>query len=123
MPASLKPLLLAMRVTAVVALLLGIIVWTGRSLPWRHIHMATGLLLGLLLLAVGFVVMRATGRAGALLAALAWTVFLATFGVAHEGLWLGSTHWVAQLLHLLSGLATLGIAEGLAARVRRAASA
>ena len=123
MPASLKPLLLAMRATTVVALLLGIVVWTGRSVPWRNVHLATGLLLGVLLLAIGFVVMRASGRASALLFAIAWTAFLATFGIAHEGLWLGSTHWVAQLLHLLTGLATLGIAEGLAARARRAASA
>ncbi|HKH90553.1 MAG TPA: hypothetical protein VKA54_02055 [Gemmatimonadaceae bacterium] len=120
MPTLLKPLLIALRATAVVALLLGILVWTGRPLPWRSVHMGVGLLLGVLLLALSVVVVRATGRASAVVIALVWTVLLVAYGIGHASLWPGSMHWIAQVLHLLVGLATLGIAERLAARTRRA---
>jgi len=119
MSRPLSSLLTALRLLAVTQLALGIIVWTGRPVPWRGVHIGLGVAFAGLVVVLGALVARATGRVGALLASLAWTAFLVAFGISHQRVWPGSAHWVAQALHLLIGLATLGVAERLAAPARR----
>jgi hypothetical protein len=115
-----RMLLRALRAVVVAQVLLGLLLWAGFVVPWRSVHL--GLALGALLLAVGAAAARAAGRATAAVAAGAWTALLVGYGVAHPGLWPGRLHWVAQVVHVLIGLATLGVAERLAAARGRAAA-
>ena len=111
MPRHVKLLLVALRALAGATLLVGLLIWTGRPVPWTSVHMGLGVLLGLTLIVLGVVVTRLTGRMSATLIAVGWTVLLIAYGVAHARLWPGDSHWIAQLLHVLIGLATLGVAE------------
>lgn len=115
----LHALRIATRATAVALLLVGLPVWAGQPGPWRGLHLALGAVLAAVLLTLGGVAVRATRRAGPLLVAVAWTALLVGYGLAHGRLWPGGAHWVAQLLHVLIGLATIGVAERVAAGARR----
>ena len=117
MPRHLKLLLIAIRATAVLTLLLGIVIWTGRRVPWTSAHMGLGVLVGILLIAIGVAVTRSTGRIGATLIAVAWLVILVAYGIGHTRVLPGDAHWVAQVVHVLLGLATIGVAERMARRV------
>ena len=116
----LHPLRIAVRVLATLLLVVGILIWTGRVDPWRSLHQSLGGLLALALLGVGIAGTQATRRAGPLVMAILWAVLLMGYGIAHARLWPGDMHWVAQALHVLIGLATVGMAEGMAARAARA---
>lgn len=122
MPQSLRSLLFAMRALAAVLLLVGIAIWAGHYVPWRAVHAGLGALLGVLLLAEGIVAWRATERVGVIVLAAVWTAVLAGYGFAHARLWPGGAHWIAQMLHVLLGLATLGVAERVAGVVRSRAT-
>jgi len=107
------------RATAVLLLLVGLALWAGHPAPWRSVHLALGGVLAATLLALGVVAARATGRGSALLIAVLWTALLAGYGLGHARLWPGGAHWLAQVLHVLIGLATIGVAERLAAGALR----
>ena len=118
MTTLLSPLRLVVRATAVALLLIGIALWLGYAVPWRGVHLGLGVLLAAAVLALGAVVARTTGRLGALAAAVAWVALLVGYGIVHPRLWPGGAHWIAQLLHVLIGLATVGLTERLAAGAR-----
>ena len=120
MPPVLRPLLVALRGLAVLQLSLGGALWAGYAGPWRTLHLGLGVGLGLALLALGATVTAVARRPGALLIVGAWTVLLVAYGVGHARLLPGSAHWVAQVAHVLLGLATLGLAEWVAGRAGRA---
>lgn len=112
----------ALRALSVIQLLLGLAVWSGAAVPWRGVHVTTGLLFAATFVGVGAVAARRDGRALPLVAALAWIAFVVAYAFSHARLLPGDGHWVAQLVHVAIGFATVGIAERIAppARVRAA---
>lgn len=118
MHSALKLLDRAIHVLGALQLLLGIAVWSGAAVPWRGMHIATGLLFAATFVAVGAVAARRDRRALPLVAALAWIAIVVAYAFAHARLLPGDAHWVAQLLHVVIGLGTIGIAERLAAPAR-----
>lgn len=105
------------------ALILGLLIWTGTGLNLVQMHMLLGLL------AVGALWVIAIGQAFStggswIIAACALAVggALVFIGVTQASLLAGAFHWVIQLLHLLLGLLVIGIGHIGAARHRKGAT-
>jgi len=102
---------------------IGIAIWMGFGLRPPVIHMAIGIafVLALWILAI----LGAQARAGAPLVALLllWGALTVVFGMAQAAILPGPQHWIIRVLHLLVGVAAMGQAEALAARMKRASTA
>jgi hypothetical protein len=66
---------------------------------------------------------RAHLPAGLVALAIAWGFVVPVLGLLQGELLPGGSHWVVQVLHLLVGLIAIGLAESLAARIKRMAAA
>jgi hypothetical protein len=98
-------------------LLLGILFWSGRALSLLPLHMLLGLVLVLALwLGVGLA-LAARVSAGLIVLVFLWSLIMPVLGVKQLQLLPGSTHWMIQLLHLLVGIAAMGLGHLLAARI------
>jgi hypothetical protein len=107
------------RVIAVVQVALGVLFWTGNADSLVIVHIGVGLLLVVdLWVAVGLG-LRAGVPAGLAALALVWSAGMPLFGLTQTNLLPGGAHWVVQVLHLLVGLAAVGLVEALAGAAGR----
>jgi hypothetical protein len=106
------------RVTGLIQIVLGVFIWTGNADRLIPIHITSGLVLVLSLLALG--VLAAFARVNPALVALAivWAVVVLILGLAQVQLLPGPAHWVIQVVHLLLGLGAIGQAENLARSIK-----
>jgi hypothetical protein len=102
------------------ALILGLLIWTGTALNLVQMHMLLGLL------AVGALWVIGIGQAFSMggswiIAAGALVVggILIFIGMTQASLVVGAFHWIIQLLHLALGLLVIGIGHIGAARYRK----
>jgi hypothetical protein len=106
------------RVTGLIQIVLGVLIWTGTADSLIPIHMLNGLVLifSLLVLAV----LAAFARVNPALVALAivWGLITVLLGLTQQRLLPGQMHWLIQVLHLLVGLGAIGQAESLARRIK-----
>ena len=107
-----------LRLCFLALLVLGIIFWTGRALDLEPLHMAIGgiFVLGLWTMAIlGF-----ASKAGADLAVMALIggVIVLALGMTQKALMVGDLHWIVRVVHLLVGLAAMGLAEQIGRRVK-----
>jgi hypothetical protein len=107
------------RVIVVVQVTLGILVWTGRGDSLIPLHIAVGLLLVVDLWAAAALGLRAGAPIGLVVLALVWSVGMPVFGLVQTNLLPGGSHVAVQLLHLVVGLAAVGLLENLARGSRR----
>jgi len=110
----------ALTLAGLLALISGLLFWTGRTLNLISMHMLLGFL------AVGALWVIAIGQALAkggswILAAGALIVGAAAIvvGMRQATLMVGEFHWVIELLHLVLGVLTIGIGHMGAARYRK----
>jgi hypothetical protein len=102
------------RLIAVVQVVLGVLFWTGHADTLVNVHIAIGLVLVVdLWIAVGLG-LRAGAPIGLAALALAWSVGMPIFGLLQTNLLPGSGHVVIQVVHLVVGLAAVGLVEALA---------
>ena len=106
------------RVTFVVQLALGVLFWTGRALDWVPLHQTIGFLLVFGLWTLAVLAARAGVRPPLVALAAVWGLVVPVLGLTQTRLLVGSAHWLIEVLHLLVGVAAVGMAEGLAARVK-----
>jgi hypothetical protein len=106
------------RATFVVQLVLGGLFWTGRALDLVPLHQTIGFLLVFGLWTLAVLAARAGVRPPLVALAAVWGLVVAVFGLTQTRLLVGSAHWLIEVLHLLVGVAAVGMAEGLAARVK-----
>jgi hypothetical protein len=106
------------RATFVVQLVLGGLFWTGRALDLVPLHQTIGFLLVFGLWTLAVLAARAGVRPPLVALAAVWGLVVAVFGLTQTRLLVGSAHWLIEVLHLLVGIAAVGMAEGLAARVK-----
>ena len=111
-----------LRLAALVAIVLGILFWTGNADALRQVHMTAGILvvLALLYLAVS---QASKAGAGAVIAAVVVAMALPVVGITQEHLIPGPNHWLIQLVHLALALAAVGLGEMIAGRARAATRA
>jgi hypothetical protein len=102
------------------ALILGLLFWTGIAVNLMQMHMLLGLLAvgALWVIAIG----QAFAKAGSwIIAACALVVGAAiiVLGMTQAALMAGEHHWVIQVIHVALGLLTIGLGHMGAARHRR----
>jgi hypothetical protein len=114
---------MVLSLAGLLALILGLLFWTGSALNLVSLHMLLGLV------AVGalwiIAVAQALGHSGRwIVAAVAITVgaLMVVLGLTQSSLMLGEFHWVIRIIHLLLGLLTIGIGHMAAARSRKHSS-
>jgi hypothetical protein len=107
------------RVIAVVQVALGILVWTGHGDSLIPVHIAVGLLLVADLWAAVALGLRSGAPIGLAVLALVWSVGMPVFGLVQANILTGDIHVVVEVLHLVVGLAAVGLVEGLARSSRR----
>jgi hypothetical protein len=99
------------------ALILGLLFWTGNALNLIAIHMLLGLLVVLSLWIVGLGQAFAKGGSWPLAGgALLLGLLVIVVGVRQSSLMVGPFHWVIQVAHLLLGVLAVGVGQNCAAR-------
>jgi hypothetical protein len=106
------------RVTFVVQLVLGVVFWTGNALDLVPLHQTIGFLLVFGLWALAILAARAGVPPALVALAAVWGLVVLVLGLTQTRLLTGSAHWLIEVLHLLVGVAAVGMAEGLAARAK-----
>jgi hypothetical protein len=102
------------------ALILGVLFWTGVALNLMQIHMLLGLLAVGALLVIG--IGQAFSKGGSWIIAAGTLVVGAAMimiGMMQASLMVGEFHWIIQVIHLVLGLLTIGMGHMGAARYRK----
>ena len=110
-----------LRVFGTLALILGLLFWSGNGLNLIPVHILLGLLLVLSLWIIGLG--QAFSKNGSwmlAIGALALGALLIVFGLRQSALLVGPLHWVIQVIHLLLGVLAVGIGQISVARYRKA---
>ena len=111
------------RLFGLVQIVLGLLFWTGNQLSLVPVHMLIGLVIVLSLWTLAFIGARSGVQPGFVALAFVWGLVVPVLGVTQGRLLAGDAHWVIQALHLLVGLAAIGMAEGMGRQIRQSRSA
>lgn len=109
----------AVRIVGVVLIVLGFLFWTGHAFALVPLHRWLGVGLVLLLWALAALGVRARVAAGLLIVGLLWGALVVGFGVTMGRFLPGRSHELIRILHFLIGVAAMGLAEAVAARIKR----
>lgn len=117
-------LLMLARLLGLILILLGVAIWIGFGRGITNVHAALGSVFVLDVWIVAVIALFVLTARGLPLLVLALGGVVVWFGVAQTTLLVGGAHWAVRLLHLLLGVALLGLVESLgkAVRVHRAAT-
>ena len=107
------------RVTGVINIVLGVLLWTHHALRLLPVHMQVGYVLVLSLWVLALLAARAGVNPAFVGVAIVWGFLVPVLGAMQARLAVGNAHWAIQLLHLLVGMGAIGLAEGLAVRIRQ----
>ena|ERR1051326_3032825 len=112
--------LMVLRLAWILTIILGILFWTGNADSLTPIHMLLGIIVVISLwvigLAQGFI------KGGSFVLALATFLLgliIVIVGLNQTSWFTGSNHWIIQVIHLLLGISSIGLAEMIAARTKR----
>jgi hypothetical protein len=110
---------IVLRLCGALAVILGLLFWSGTALNLIPIHMLLGLLVVLSLWIVGIGQAFSSGGSWPLATgALLLGLLVIVVGMTQSSLLVGPFHWVIQVLHLLLGILAVGIGQIAAARWR-----
>ena len=105
------------RVTGLIQLVLGLIIWTGRADGLILLHILDGLVFVAALLALAWFAAGAGVSRGLVAITVVWALVLPVYGIVQAQLVPGSGHVIIDLVHLLLGLGAMGQGEALARRM------
>lgn len=111
--------LMLIRLSGLVALVLGGMLFSSHPTALVPVHMLVGLVLVLSLWALSGMAASAGVSFGLVAAAVLWGLIVPVLGMAQLKLMPGSNHWVIQVVHLLFGLGAMGLGEALGGRLKR----
>src|SRR5215472_5615457 len=111
------------RVAGLIQIVLGLLFWTGNQLALVPVHILVGLVLVLSLWTLAFIGARSGVQPGLVAVAFVWGLIVVALGLTQGDILTSGPHWVVQVLHLLVGLAAIGQAEALGARIKRSGAA
>jgi hypothetical protein len=93
------------RMCALVALVLGIVFWSGNAPFLIPVHVALGIILTLSLILAGILVGIARGgNWGLMIGAFLLSIVVVPFGLRQSSLLTGELHWIIRVIHLLLGI-------------------
>lgn len=110
------------RLTGVAEIVLGFLFWSGHALSLVPIHMLIGIVLVLALWVLSGIAGAAGAGGGRVALGFFWGAVVIALGMTQTRLLVGSGHWIVRVLHLVVGLAAIGMGEGLTRRVKRTRS-
>jgi hypothetical protein len=114
---------IVLRLGGALAVILGILFWSGNSLNLIPIHMLLGLLVVLSLWIVGIGQAFSRGGSWPLAGgALLLGLLVIVVGMRQSSLLVGPFHWVIQVVHLLLGMLAVGVGQIAAARWRNSST-
>ena len=116
--------IMVLRITVLFNLITGIIFWTGNADPLQIVHIISGILAVLSLWTLGILQGLRGGSFGLALATFVVGFLLALVGLFQKN-WLpepNANHWIIQVIHLILGLAAIGLGEMVSGRYRRLAA-
>lgn len=110
------------RITGVLLLILGLLIWAENANGLIGIHMLLGLIFVLALLVFAFAARQAGASLGMAIGLAVLGVLVLWLGVSQQGLLNGPAdpHWIVRVVHLLIGVAAVGMAEAVGGGLRRA---
>ena len=111
--------LMVLRIAVLFNLITGIIFWTGNADPLQIVHIVVGIIAVLALWTLGIIQGLRGGNYGLSAAAIVVGLLLALVGLFQTGWLTGSNHWIIQVIHLLLGIAAIGLGEMIGGRSRR----
>jgi hypothetical protein len=123
---------MVLRVAAVFALILGILFWINvipgsdnLSNPVTSVHMTLGIIVTICLVILGVLMINTKGgNVGLGVGAIILAILVIALGLTQTRLLVAdSVHWIVQVVHLLFGLAAIGVGEMINGRYRRIATA
>jgi len=103
-------------ITGLAQLALGVTFWTGHALSLVTLHMGVGVVFVLSLWTLAILSARAGAPMGLAIFALVWGALLPLVGMLQMQWLPGSAHWLVRTLHLLMGVAAMGLAGALTRR-------
>src|SRR5215469_6828199 len=106
------------RVTALIQIVLGLLLWGGNLTALLPVHILSGVVLVLSLWVLAFIGARTGIQPGFVAVAFVWGLVVVVLGLTQADILTTGPHWVIQVLHLLVGLVAIGMAEGLGVRIR-----
>lgn len=106
------------RLTGLVQVVLGALFWTGNARGMIPVHMLLGLVLVLALWVLTGLAARAGVDPALVAVAALWGLVVPALGLTQTSLLPGDYHWLIEGLHLLVGLAAIGLGDVLATRIK-----
>ena len=113
--------IMVLRVTVLFNLITGIIFWTGNTGFPQIVHILLGILAVLALWSLGILQGLRGGSFGLALGTFVVGFLLALVGLFQKN-WLpepSANHWIIQVIHLVLGLAAIGLGEMVNGHLRR----
>jgi hypothetical protein len=112
--------IMVLRVAVLFNLITGIIFWTGNADPLQIVHIIVGIIAVLSLWTLGIVQGLRGGSFGLALGTFVVGFLLVLVGLFQKN-WLTdpANHWIIQVIHLILGLAAIGLGERVAGLYRR----
>ena len=117
-----KLAVMVVRICGLLALVLGIVFWSGNALNLVHMHMGLGVLVVIGLWALCAMSARSGASSGFAVGAAIWGLLVPFVGILQLHIMLDGAHWVIQVIHLILGLGAMGLAEALGGRLKRQAT-
>lgn len=119
MKSAITAVQMLIRLTWLILIILGVLFWAGRSLNMLPVHIVVGLIFALLIWVLAFLAIRAKASPGLAGLNVVWAVVVLVLGMTQNRLLVGDGHWIIQVLHLFVGIVAIGLAESLAAKIKR----
>lgn len=112
---------MVLRVCVLLALILGILFWTGTADNLVPVHTTLGILVVLSLWILGAAIAPTKGGIGLAIGAFVLGALVLALGLSQQNLLPepNSGHWIIQVLHLLLGLSAAGLGEMISGRYKR----
>jgi hypothetical protein len=105
-----------LRIGFLIAIALGLALWSGRGYAYVQPHMWIGFILTFDLLFLVILSLLARVRLALPLFTLVWAIALPVLGIAQTRIMAGASHWLIQVVHLILGLGAIGLGEALCKR-------
>jgi hypothetical protein len=112
------PLLMIARLLVALQVILGLAIWFGVATV-TQLHIALGSLFVLDVWILAVIALFALPARGLPLLTLVMGGVVMWFGVAQRTMLIGPAHWAVRLIHLLLGVATMGLVEPLVKAIKR----
>jgi uncharacterized membrane protein YccC len=109
---------MVVRITGVLQLVMGILIWMGGFPYLIPVHMLIGVVFVIAMWVLGFKAMSARVASGLAGVLIAWGAIVVAFGMTQAQLWPGPNHAAIQALHMVMGLMGMGLSDMVAKKMR-----